>query len=232
MMASCYNFFMEEMTWKPFFDQQRHSLYFENMLSFIEKAYQKTTVYPKHEDIFKAFKLVKPYDVKVVILGQDPYHQPGQAMGLAFSVPTGVKPPPSLVNIFKEIENDSLGPIDFANGDLSYLAKQGVLLLNTILTVEMGKPLSHNISEYHSFVSKVFEYLSSLNQPIVYLLWGNNAHTFASYITGKKALIIQTTHPSPLSANRGGFFHLHQFSRTNQYLMNHGLTPIKWNNKN
>lgn len=221
---------MDIKTWNDFFTQEKQSLYFSNLLNIIDKSYEKSVVFPAKKDLFKAFELTPLSQVKVVILGQDPYHQPGQAMGLAFSVPKGIKPPPSLVNVFKEIKSDLNCVMDFTNGDLTYLANQGVLLLNPILTVEQSKPLSHDTSEYKIFTEHVFRLLNSLKQPIVYLLWGNNAHKMEKYITNEHCLIIKTSHPSPLSANRGGFFGLNQFSKANQFLMHNGVDVIKWNN--
>lgn len=229
-MATCYNLFMNITSWNQFFEQEKNKLYFSNMLIFIDKVYEKANVFPSKNDIFNAFLLTPLDEVKVVILGQDPYHQPGQAMGLSFSVPKTIKPPPSLVNIFKEIRNDLNCEVDFTNGDLTYLAKQGVLLLNAILTVEQDKPLSHDIEEYRIFTRNVFQLLSTNKQPIVYLLWGNSAHKMEKYITASNCLIIKTSHPSPLAANRGGFFGLHQFSKTNDFLIKNKRLPIKWNN--
>ena len=229
--ASCYNFAMKIATWDEFFKIEASKLYFTNMLSFIEHSYKLSAVYPERANIFKAFELTKLADVKVVILGQDPYHQKDQAMGLAFSVPRTVKVPPSLVNVFKELKKDLDLDMDFTNGDLTYLAKQGVLLFNPIFTVEDSKPLSHNIPEYKQLTISIFSTLSQIETPIVFILWGAKAHKMEKYITNKNHLVIKTAHPSPLAANRGGFFGLHQFSRTNDFLTQHGLLPIQWQNK-
>ena len=177
--------------------------------------------------MYNAFELTEANNVKVVIIGQDPYHQPGQAMGLSFSVPTGVKLPPSLVNVYKEIEND-LGLKMRNDGDLTYLAKQGVLLINAYLTVRQGQPLSHHREEYDLFMIDLMHYLDKLDQPIVFMLWGNFAQKFEKYIANPKHFVLKSVHPSPLGANHGGWFGLHQFSRCNDYLIKSGLTPIDW----
>jgi uracil-DNA glycosylase len=150
-------------------------------------------------------------------------------MGLAFSVPNGIPLPPSLQNIYKEIDND-LGLKMKGEGDLTYLAKQGVLLLNARLSVRRGIPLSHDVKEYQLFLTDVMELLDRQNQPIVFMLWGNFARSLKKLLQNKNHLILESTHPSPLSANRGGFFNTHQFSRANQYLRDHGLPPIDWQN--
>ena len=222
---------MENSTWLHFFAQENEKLYFRHMMNFIEQAYQHENVFPQFENVFKAFALTPLDRVKVVILGQDPYHQPGQAMGLAFSVPNGVKIPPSLLNIYKEIQNDLNVSMDFSSGDLTYLAEQGVLLFNPIFTVEQGRPLSHDFPFYREFTLQIFKRLSHIKRPIVYVLWGKKAQKMEKYIHNENCLVIKTNHPSPLSANRGGFFGLHQFSTINQYLINNNLLPIRWQNK-
>lgn len=211
-------------TWEAFFIRQKETMYFSNLIKFIDAAYNET-VYPPIDQVFAVFKLTPLDNVKVVILGQDPYHKKGQAQGLSFSVPKDVKLPPSLVNIFKEIEGDLKEKR--VNGDLCDLALQGVLLLNTILTVKEGQPLSHNIPEYKQFVIEVFKELAKSNNSIVYLLWGTNARGFKKYIGGRH-LILEANHPSPLSANRGGFFGCKHFSKTNEYLVKNGQKPIEW----
>ncbi len=213
-------------SWEDFFDYAEQSLYFRNILTFLNKVYENK-VYPRREDVFKSFTLTPLHIVKVVIIGQDPYHQPGQAMGLAFSVPSGKKLPPSLRNIFKEMSDDLNIPLR-EDGDLTYLATQGVFLLNTILTVEEGKPLSHNISEYETFTSEVLKVLNNAPQPIVFLLWGGKAREYRKYITSPNKLVLLANHPSPLSANRGGFFGSKHFSKTNEFLSKNGVKPINW----
>lgn len=213
--------------WDEFFEIVRQKDYWVSLNSFLDEEYKKYTVYPSRENMFNAFKLTKLEDVKVVILGQDPYHEPGQAMGLAFSVPDETKVPPSLVNIFKEIEIETGRSVN-KTGDLTYLAKQGVFLLNTILTVRKGEALSHKRKEYALFIEDVFRYLDSLNQPIVFMLWGGPAAKFEKYITNKNHLVIKRTHPSPLGANQGGWFNENQFNECNAFLKEHNVKEIEW----
>lgn len=213
-------------TWDEFFENIAETMYFQNIQTFLSSAYQKK-VYPKRDDVFKAFTLTPLEKVKVVIIGQDPYHQPGQAMGLAFSVPSKEKLPPSLRNIFKEMSDDLKVPLR-EDGDLIYLAKQGVFLYNTILTVKEGKPLSHNISAYESFTSEVLKTLNNAPQPMVFLLWGTKAKEYRKYINATNKLVLTANHPSPLSANRGGFFGTKHFSKTNEFLAKYGINPINW----
>ena len=179
-------------------------------------------------DMFNAFKLTPLKEVKVVIFGQDPYHEPGQAMGLAFSVPDNIKTPPSLMNIYKEIENEFNEIIVNKGGNLTYLTKQGVLLLNTILTVREHQPMSHNIEEYRLFNKDIIDVLNKLDQPIVFLLWGAPAKKLSSFLTNKNHLVLSATHPSPLGANQGGWFNSGIFVKTNEFLVKKGLKPINW----
>lgn len=179
--------------------------------------------------MFRAFDLTPPKTIKVVIIGQDPYHEPGQAMGMSFSVPKGCPLPPSLVNIYKEIQNDLQVPIR-NNGDLSYLATQGVLLLNALLSVRSGEPLSHRGQGYETFLENVLKFIDSLDQPIVFILWGSYARSLKAFIHHPKRLILESVHPSPLSANRGGFFGTRPFSKANHFLETNGLEPIHWSN--
>ncbi len=223
--------FMKTETWTDFFSEQAEKLYFRNLLSFIENEYASKTVFPSKMDLFKAFELTPLEAVKVVIIGQDPYHQPGQAMGLAFSVPIGIKPPPSLMNIYKEISQDLGVEMNFQNGDLTYLAEQGVLLFNPIFTVEQGRPLSHNNKGYQLLTQAILTHLSRQQRPLVFVLWGTKAQRYEKHIIGKHHLIIKATHPSPLGANKGGFFGLHQFSSINHFLIRQGHSPIRWQNK-
>lgn len=212
--------------WKGFFEEETKKEYFLNLERFLFKEYQNTKVYPSRENLFNCFRLTNLEDVKVVILGQDPYHQPSQAHGLAFSVQKGVKIPPSLRNIFKEINNDT-GAIIPSHGDLTYLAKQGVLLLNTILTVEDSKPLSHQNKGWEIFTNRVIDKLNSSKQPIVFLLWGNNSRKKKELITNKGHLVLEAPHPSPLSSYHG-FFGCKHFSRVNEFLIKNNLKPIDW----
>lgn len=204
--------------------------YLKELNKFLDEEYSNNLIYPKREEIFKAFSFFDASNLKVVIIGQDPYPNKDQANGLAFSVNKGIKLPPSLVNIYKEIENESNCLMDFKNGDLSYLAKQGVLLLNPILTVKEKEPLSHKNKLYDSIFKEIMEYLDTLDTNIVFMLWGNNAKKYEKYISNKKRLVIKTNHPSPLSANRGGWFNSQCFKQANIYLSNNKISPICWVN--
>lgn len=216
-------------SWKPFFDEVAKKDYSKSLHEFLNYEYSHQTIYPPRQLMFNAFELTEVENIKVVIIGQDPYHQPGQAMGLSFSVPSGVKPPPSLVNIFKEIESD-LGIKMRNDGDLTYLAKQGVLLINAYLSVREGQPLSHHREEYDLFMVDLMKYLDNLNQPIVFMMWGNFAQKFTKYVANPEHIILKSVHPSPLGANHGGWFGLKQFSRCNEYLVSKGVKPIDWKN--
>lgn len=216
-------------SWKPFFDEVAKKDYSKSLHEFLNYEYSHQTIYPPRQLMFNAFELTEVENIKVVIIGQDPYHQPGQAMGLSFSVPSGVKLPPSLVNIFKEIESD-LGIKMRNDGDLTYLAKQGVLLINAYLSVREGQPLSHHREEYDLFMVDLMKYLDKLNQPIVFMMWGNFAQKFAKYVANPEHIILKSVHPSPLGANHGGWFGLKQFSRCNEYLVSKGVKPIDWQN--
>lgn len=218
------------MNWKEFFEIEDKKEYMIQLKKFLDEEYQKYTIYPPRELMFNAFKLTPFEKVKMVIIGQDPYHEPNQAMGLAFSVPKGIALPPSLKNIFKEIEDD-MNIKMYPNGDLTFLAEQGVLLLNAILSVREKEPLSHDKKGYDTLLKNVLSYLNNSNQPIVFVLWGRFARNLKKYITNPNRLILEANHPSPLSANRGGFFGNHHFSKANKYLLEHGLTPIDYQNK-
>jgi uracil-DNA glycosylase len=216
-------------TWNDFFSQEKPLPYFLKMETFLKRADGEKRIYPPQEKMFRAFELCPLTSLKVVIIGQDPYHQPGQANGLAFSVNPGVKLPPSLKNIYKEIESDLKVKMNMHDGDLSYLATQGVLLINSLLSVEEGKPLSHRHLGYDLFFQHLLTFISSLSQPIVFLLWGHQAKQYQSLIHPRHHLLF-AHHPSPLSANRGGWFGCNHFSLTNQWLTLQGLTPIQWSN--
>lgn len=215
--------------WSKFFDEVKNKDYSKRLNEFLDKEYSSHIIYPKRSQMFYAFELTSPKDIKVVILGQDPYHNPGQAMGLSFSVPSGEMLPPSLKNIYKELEND-LGLHMRNDGDLSYLGKQGVLLINAYLSVRKNQPLSHHCEEYDLFMKDLFEYMDKLDQPIVFMLWGGFARKHKKYITNKKHIVLESVHPSPLGANHGGWFNLHQFSRCNNFLRENGVKPIDWQN--
>lgn len=212
--------------WHEYLNEEFTKPYYIDLRQFLKQAYRESTVYPDKYDIFNALHLTPYEKVKVVILGQDPYHGPSQAHGLSFSVQPGVKPPPSLVNIFKELENDL--QINRPNhGHLISWAKQGVLLLNTVLTVQAGQAHSHRNKGWEQFTRRVIEALNEKDHPVVYILWGNAAQRHISLIDTTKHDIIQSAHPSPLSAHRG-FFGSRPFSQTNTLLIKNGLTPIDW----
>lgn len=214
-------------TWKAQLDGEFSKPYFERLTEAVRQEYHTTTCYPPGKLIFNAFNLC-PFDqVKVVIIGQDPYHEPGQAHGLSFSVQDGVAFPPSLQNIFKEIAND-LGTPPPASGNLTRWAEQGVLLLNATLTVRAHQANSHARLGWSEFTDAAIRALASGRSHLVYMLWGGFARSKAAMIDRSRNLVLESVHPSPLSANRGGWFGQHQFSRCNDYLIQHGLTPIAW----
>lgn len=216
-----------EESWKDVLKEEFNKDYFIKLTSFLKNKYlNKEKIFPKAKDIFRAFNLCPLNQVKVVLIGQDPYINEGQANGLCFSVHSGIKLPPSLINIYKEIENDT-GEILKKTGDLTYLAKQGVLLLNSVLTVEEGCPASHKDIGWEIFTDKVINILSS-KKNLVYILWGAYAQNKASIINKNENLILKSVHPSPLSASRG-FFNNHHFTLTNKYLIEHGKEQINWN---
>lgn len=215
-------------TWNEFFKEEQNKDYSLKLHKFLDGEYEMYTCYPPRKNIFRAFELTPLDKVKVVIIGQDPYHEEGQAMGLSFSVPKGVKVPPSLVNIFKEIQDEYQTPMDFKNGDLTYLATQGVLLLNSILTVRAQQALSHNIEEYEEFFHEVLETLDKQYRPMVFLLWGGYARRLKKFLHNPDHLILECAHPSPLSANHGGWFKNNHFKMTNEYLRKNHLTEINW----
>ncbi len=200
--------------------------YYKNLRQFLKQEYATQTVYPDMYDIFNALKFT-PYDcVKVVILGQDPYHGPGQAHGLSFSVQPGVAPPPSLNNIFSEIESD-LGIPRPRGGCLRKWAERGVLLLNTVLTVRQASPNSHRGQGWEIFTDRVISHLSDRTAPMVFLLWGANAKSKRQLITNAAHLVLTAPHPSPLSAH-SGFFGCRHFSKANDFLQNNGISPVDW----
>lgn len=201
---------------------------FESLFQRVELAYDQAEIYPPREQLFSAFALTPPEAVRAVVLGQDPYHEPGQAHGLAFSVQPGVKAPPSLVNIYKERESD-LGIPPSPDGNLTAWAKQGVLLLNTVLTVERGRANSHKDFGWQEFTDTVIASLAELPQPVAFVLWGSQARKKAKAAAASPCprLILEAPHPSPLSAYRG-FFGSRPFSRINEFLTAHGEAPIDW----
>ena len=204
------------MNWNEIIKEEEQKEYYKTLMNFINKEYDSKIIYPKKELIFNAFTLT-PYDkVKVVIIGQDPYHTPGYAMGLAFSVNDGIEIPKSLVNIYKELNNE-LGIITPNSGNLSKWAENGVLLLNRILTVEKGKPLAHKNKGWEEFTNNVLKKLNENNNKIVYLLFGNEAKKLSTLITNPNHLVLSTSHPSPLGAYKG-FFGSDVFKKTIEYL--------------
>ena len=199
--------------------------YFKKLGCFVKSEYKKHTCFPKYSDVFNALRFTDYDEVKVVILGQDPYHGEGEAHGLSFSVHDDVRRPPSLNNILKELNSD-LGIVRSGN-ELTDWAKQGVLLLNSVLTVVKDTPLSHKGKGWEIFTDNVIRYLNNRNEPIVFILWGSYARSKKELITNKKHFIIESAHPSPLSASRG-FFGSRPFSRANDFLVKNGISPIKW----
>lgn len=216
------------MTWDEVFEQIKQKDYSKRIKDFLDSEYSNYVIYPKRKDMFNAFKFTALENVKVVIFGQDPYHEPGQAMGLAFSVPQGIKVPPSLVNIFKEIENEFNQKFYDNSGDLTYLSKQGVLLLNPILTVREHQPLSHDIKEYKLFTNDIINVLNNIDRPIVFMLWGGNAKKLGENLSNPNHLVLKAAHPSPLGANKGGWFGCNHFKIANEFLLKNGLKPINW----
>lgn len=212
--------------WDELLKDEFEKDYYIRLRGQLAKEYRTQTVYPDMHDIFNALKYTPYSNVNAVILGQDPYHGEGQAHGLCFSVKKGVQPPPSLKNIFKEI-NDDLGVEIPDHGELTAWAKQGVLLLNTVLTVRRGEANSHKGLGWENFTDRVIELLNEREAPIVFLLWGSNARQKKRLITNPKHLILETVHPSPLSAYNG-FFGCRHFSRTNEFLRENGRSEIDW----
>lgn len=200
--------------------------YYLTLRSFLKSEYKGFTIYPDMYDIFNALKLTPYSEVKAVILGQDPYHEPKQAHGLAFSVQNGVEPPPSLKNIYKELNSDLGLPIP-ETGDLTCWAKQGVLLLNTSLTVRRGQANSHRGKGWEIFTDRVISLLNEREKPLVFILWGANARAKTALITNPRHLILTSAHPSPLSAYNG-FFGCRHFSKCNQFLRENGIPEIDW----
>lgn len=216
-----------EPSWKARLGAEFEKPYFAQIVAQVKREYGSGPCYPPGRLIFNAFNLT-PFDrVKVVIIGQDPYHEPGQAMGLSFSVPEGVQMPPSLQNIFKEIADD-LGKPFPKDGDLTRWARQGVLLLNATLTVRAHQANSHAAFGWSIFTDAAISALNHGREHIVYMLWGSYARSKRGLIDAGKNLILESVHPSPLSANRGGWFGQHQFSRCNAYLKANGETEIDW----
>lgn len=212
--------------WQIFLDSEINKEYFNKLSTFIDLEYENTTIYPKYENIFRAFNLLKPSEVKVVIIGQDPYHGASQANGLAFSVSSHLKIPPSLKNIYKELVED-IGCEMPANGDLTSWANQGILLINAVLTVREAQANSHKDKGWERFTDSVIKKLSEDFENIVFILWGNPSQKKSILIDESKHLIIKSVHPSPLSAYRG-FYGSKPFSKTNEYFIKNGINKINW----
>lgn len=217
------------MTWRQLFAEEAQKEYYKNIVAFVNEDAKNHTIFPKHKDMFNAFKLTPLDKVKVVILGQDPYFNPNQAHGLAFSVNEDCPIPASLRNIFKEIESDLLVKSKFTHGNLSSWARQGVLLINSVLTVRSGLANSHKNIGWETFTNSIISHINNVDRPIVYLLWGKLAKDKSKLITNKNHLVLTAAHPSPLSAHNG-FFGCRHFSRTNDFLIAHKLDPINWIN--
>ena len=216
-----------EESWKQVLADEFSSLYFKNLAAFVKEAYSKGIVYPPGKYIFEAFNRT-PFDkVKVVILGQDPYHEPNQAHGLCFSVQKGVRLPPSLVNIYKELEDEFGTKFLDRDGDLSHWADQGVLLLNATLTVAAGNAGSHQGRGWEMFTDAVVSKLAEQRENLVFMLWGSYARRKGAVINRKRHLVLECAHPSPLSVHRG-FFGCGHFKKANEYLASNGLSVIDW----
>lgn len=216
-----------EESWKRVLADEFHKDYFIKLTNFVRAEYMAgKKIYPAPKNIFNAFNMCPFDDVRVVIIGQDPYHEPDQAMGLCFSVPDGITPPPSLINIYKEIETD-LGRPSPTHGDLTAWARQGVLLLNSTLTVAAHLAASHAGHGWEQFTDAVIRALATRRDGVVYMLWGSYAQRKAEFVDATKNLVLRSAHPSPLSAYRG-FFGCKHFSRANEYIVAHGGVPIDW----
>jgi len=215
-----------EPGWKNLLSEQFNLPYFNNLISFVKKEYDTQTIYPPGKLIFNAFDACKLENLKVVILGQDPYINPNQAMGLSFSVPDGVPKPPSLLNIFKELKKETGLEIP-VSGNLTRWANQGVLLLNTVLTVRAGLSNSHQGEGWETFTDEVIRLISKEKENVVFLLWGSPARKKAELIDHNRHLILESAHPSPMSVMRG-FFDNGHFMKCNEYLISKGQNPIIW----
>ena len=213
--------------WDELLKEEMDKEYFQKLFEFVREQYQEKDIYPKMNEIFNAFRHTSYKNVKVVILGQDPYHGENEAEGLSFSVKTGIRKPPSLNNIFKELKED-LGYEYPKSGSLVKWADEGVLLLNSVLTVEKDKPASHRGRGWELFTDTVIKKINEKETPVVFILWGNYAKAKKELITNPNHLVLESTHPSPYSAS-SGFFGSRPFSKTNNYLKSKGIKPIDWN---
>jgi len=215
-----------EDSWKSRLETEFNKPYFEFLISFVKEEYKTQTIYPPAKLIFNAFEACNWDNLKVVILGQDPYINPEQAMGLSFSVPDGIRKPPSLLNIFKEIKKELNQEIPIS-GDLTRWANQGILLLNSVLTVRAGLSNSHQGKGWETFTDEVIQLISREKEGVVFLLWGSPARKKAGFIDGSKHLVLESAHPSPMSVERGFFGNGH-FVKCNEYLISKGQNPIIW----
>ena len=213
-------------TWNEILAEEMQKDYYQELQAFVQKRRAEVSVFPEEKNVFRALELTPFESVKVVILGQDPYHGFGQAHGLSFSVQKGIPLPPSLRNIYKELQEDLGGELP-TEGDLSHWAKQGVLLLNTVLTVEEGNANSHKGMGWETLTNRLIESLNELNHPVIFILWGKPAQDKKKLITNPSHVILKAPHPSPLSAYRG-FFGSKPFSKVNEILIQQGQTPIRW----
>lgn len=213
-------------SWDRILEDNFNSESYLSLRDFLKEEYSKETIYPDMYDIFNSLKLVPIDKIKVVILGQDPYHEPGEAMGLSFSVKKGIKIPPSLVNIYKEITRET-GEVMPNHGDLTGWANQGVLLLNSLLTVRAHKAFSHKNKGWEEFTDGIIKKVSNLTSGVVFMLWGSASRSKKALIDTTKHLVLESVHPSPLSAYNG-FFGCNHFIKANEYLISQGKTPIKW----
>ena len=213
-------------TWNEILAEEMEKDYYQELQAFVQKRREEVRVFPEEKNVFRALELTPFESVKVVILGQDPYHGFGQAHGLSFSVQKGIPLPPSLRNIYKELQEDLGGELP-TEGDLSHWAKQGVLLLNTVLTVEEGNANSHKGMGWERLTNRLIESLNELNHPVIFILWGKPAQDKEKLITNPSHVILKSPHPSPLSAYRG-FFGSKPFSRINDILIQQGQIPIRW----
>ena len=214
------------LTWNEILVEEMQKDYYQELQEFVKKRREEVSVFPEEKNVFRALELTPFESVKVVILGQDPYHGFGQAHGLSFSVQKGIPLPPSLRNIYKELQEDLGGELP-TEGDLSHWAKQGVLLLNTVLTVEEGNANSHKGMGWERLTNRLIESLNELNHPVIFILWGKPAQDKEKLITNPSHVILKSPHPSPLSAYRG-FFGSKPFSRINDILIQQGQIPIRW----
>ena len=214
------------LTWNEILAEEMKKDYYQELQAFVQKRREEVRVFPEEKNVFRALELTPFESVKVVILGQDPYHGFGQAHGLSFSVQKGIPLPPSLRNIYKELQEDLGGELP-TEGDLSHWAKQGVLLLNTVLTVEEGNANSHKGMGWERLTNRLIESLNELNHPVIFILWGKPAQDKEKLITNPSHVILKAPHPSPLSAYRG-FFGSKPFSKVNEMLIQQEQTPIRW----